>query len=62
MTARVASFLEIKLKNGPEFQALKEKHVNHSNGQVVVKETKVDLKMDVLLLGFLDNPMIKCMR
>jgi hypothetical protein len=39
-----------------------EKHVSHSSKNVVVKEQPVAKKIDILLLGFLDNPKIKCMK
>jgi len=39
-----------------------EKHLNHNSGSYVAKETKVCKKIDVLLLGYLDNPKIKCIK
>lgn len=39
-----------------------EKHLNHKSGDYVSKETKISKKIDVLLLGFLDNPKIKCIK
>ena len=39
-----------------------EKHVHHSSKEVVVKEQAIQSKLDILLLGFLDNPKIKCMK
>ena len=39
-----------------------EKHVSHSSKDVVVKEQAIARKLDILLLGFLDNPKIKCMK
>lgn len=39
-----------------------EKYLNHSQENVIEKKTKIERKMDVLLLGYLDNPKIKCMK
>jgi len=39
-----------------------EKHLNHSTGDFLTKESKVSKKIDVLLLGYLDNPKIKCIK
>ncbi len=39
-----------------------EKYLNHSQDSVIEKKTKIERKMDVLLLGYLDNPKIKCMK
>ena len=39
-----------------------EKYLKHSQQDVIEKKTKIERKMDVLLLGYLDNPKIKCMK
>ena len=39
-----------------------EKHLNHNKEGVMVKKVPMTRKMDVLLLGYLDNPKIKCMK
>jgi len=39
-----------------------EKMVNHKENRVVLKEQPVSQKIEVLLLGYLDNPVIKCQR
>lgn len=36
--------------------------MNHNSGDLILKETEVPKQIDVLLLGFLDNPKIKCMK
>jgi len=36
--------------------------VSHSSERIVLKKQPRTLKMEILLLGFLDNPMIKCMK
>ena len=35
-----------------------EKHVNHKSNDFFAKESTVSKKIDVLLLGYLDNPKI----
>jgi hypothetical protein len=37
-----------------------EKHVSHKSGKTQVKQ--VPRRLEVLLLGYLDNPRIKCMK
>ena len=39
-----------------------EKHVDHNTGSLTVKDQPIPRKLDILLLGFLDNPKIKCMK
>lgn len=39
-----------------------EKHLDHNSGSYVTKEAKICRKIDVLLLGYLDNPKIKCIK
>ena len=36
--------------------------MSHKEERVVLKEQPIASKIEILLLGFLDNPMIKCMR
>jgi len=43
-------------------QSQTEKHLNHKSQDLKVQDKKITRKMDVLLLGFLDNPKIKCMK
>jgi hypothetical protein len=60
LQSRIVSFIDITLSN--EMAAPKEKHVSHKQERIVLKEQPVQKKIEVLLLGFLDNPPIKCMR
>ena len=39
-----------------------EKHVNHESKSLTVKDQPIARKIEILLLGFLDNPKIKCMK
>jgi hypothetical protein len=39
-----------------------EKHVSHQSKEPLVKPVSVQKKIEVLLLGYLDNPRIKCMK
>lgn len=39
-----------------------EKHVDHNTSSLTVKDQPIPRKLDILLLGFLDNPKIKCMK
>ena len=43
-------------------ETLKEKHVNHESKSLKIKDQPIARKIDILLLGFLDNPKIKCMK
>ena len=63
LQSRIVSFIDIELTkdHSESTQTRKvglEKLVNHKTQSVTVKSTK----MDVLLLGYLDNPKIKCMK
>lgn len=60
LQSRIVSFIEIHLQNDQSTPT--EKHVNHKQERVVLKEQPIARKIEVLLLGFLDNPPIKCMR
>ena len=39
-----------------------EKHVHYSSTNLTLKDQPIQRKLDILLLGFLDNPKIKCMK
>ena len=39
-----------------------EKHVHHSKKELIKVESTCISRLDVLLLGYLDNPHIRCMR
>jgi hypothetical protein len=54
----IVSFINIHLQ-GAAMPV--EKHVGKEN-RVVLKEQKISRTMEVLLLGYLENPQIKCMR
>jgi hypothetical protein len=61
LSMKIASFIDIELED--DVQATpSEKHVSHKDNRVVLKEQPINRKIDILLLGFLDNPMIKCMK
>lgn len=60
LSAKIVSFVDISIAE--EMKPEKEKHVNHNSDEVMIKEKLVNQKMDVLLLGYLDNPRIKCMK
>ena len=45
-----------------EEETPKEKHVNHATQDFVIKKQPINRKIEILLLGFLDNPKIKCMK
>jgi len=58
---RVVSFIDIEMEEAPTGSNM-EKMVNHKENRVVLKEQPVSQKIEVLLLGYLDNPVIKCQR
>ena len=62
LEARIVSFIDITLTDDVSASSQTEKHVNHNKERVVLKEQPISRKMDVLLLGYLDNPKIKCMK
>lgn len=62
LEARIVSFIDITLTDDVSASSQTEKHVNHQKERVVLKEQPISRKMDVLLLGYLDNPKIKCMK
>ena len=61
LQAKVVSFIDIQMcgQDGP---TPVEKHVSHKTTGVVVKDQPIARKLEILLLGFLDNPKIKCMK
>ena len=63
LQSRIVSFIDIQLtEDSLSTSTQTEKHLNHNREEVMVKQAPVTRKMDVLLLGFLDNPKIKCMK
>lgn len=61
LNARIVSFIDITMAEDSE-QTQTFKLVNHNSEVATVQQTKVINKIDVLLLGHLDNPKIKCMK
>ena len=61
LCSKVASFIDIELQEDI-LPTPNEKHVNHKENRVVLKEQRISRKIDILLLGYLDNPVIKCMK
>jgi len=59
LQSKIVSFIDIELSEEAPAKTT-EKHVSHKNTTVVLKEKQVSRKIEVLLLGFLDNPVIKC--
>jgi len=62
LEARIVSFIDITLTDDVSASSQTEKHLNHQKERVVLKEQPISRRMDVLLLGYLDNPKIKCMK
>jgi len=62
LEARIVSFIDIQMTEDVCASSQTEKHINHQKERVVLKEQPVSTQMDVLLLGYLDNPKIKCMK
>ncbi len=63
LQSRIVSFIDIQLtEDAMTASSQVEKHLNHNLEGVLIKSTPVARKMDVLLLGYLDNPKIKCMK
>ena len=61
--ARIVSFISIELTQELKgVEKMTEKHVHHSKKELVKVESTCISRLDVLLLGYLDNPHIKCMR
>ena len=61
LQSRIVSFIEIQMAEDIK-KTLNEKHVNHEKSMVKVQQQPVSQQIDVLLLGYLDNPKIKCMK
>jgi hypothetical protein len=61
LQARIVSFIEVEIEDLAPAKT-EEKHVSHKEDRVVLREQPISNKIEILLLGFLDNPMIKCMR
>ena len=61
LQAKIVSFIDIKMGDS-ETPTPSEKHIHHSSNNVVLKDQPIPRKLDILLLGFLDNPKIKCMK
>ena len=61
LQSRIVSFIEITLADElvPAREAAVVKHVSHKRSTPLVKNAS---QMEILLLGFLDNPRIKCMK
>lgn len=60
LTERIVSFIEISMEEQPSHN---EKKLNHKSKTVISTEKhKVINNIEVLLLGYLDNPRIKCMK
>ena len=63
LQSRIVSFIDIHMtEDALSAQSQTEKHLNHKSQDLKVQDKKITRKMDVLLLGFLDNPKIKCMK
>lgn len=62
LQSRIVSFVDIEMTESSLGINSFEKHLNHNTQSYEMKETKVCRKLDVLLLGYLDNPKIKCIK
>ena len=60
LQSRIVSFIEIQMAEDIK-KTLNEKHVSHDKSMVRVSKPNYQ-QIDVLLLGYLDNPKIKCMK
>ena len=61
LTDKIVSFIDIELIEETLPTPL-EKHVSHKEERIVLKEQPILRKIEILLLGFLDNPQLKCMK
>lgn len=59
LQARIVSFIDIVLTD-ETLPVQPEKLLSHKDKKVVLKEK--EQKIEILLLGFLDNPPIRCVR
>lgn len=57
LTERIVSFIDVEIEEKPVIQ----KSVDHKSSKVVSTQ-KIVNTLEVLLLGYLDNPRIKCMK
>ena len=63
LQSKVVSFVDIEMTESQYGVKSFEKHLNHNTNDYLTKESKpVSKKIDVLLLGYLDNPKIKCIK
>lgn len=61
LQSRIVSFIDVTLADQivPAGDGAVEKHVSHRRAEPVLKKSS---QMEILLLGFLDNPRIKCVK
>ena len=57
---RVVSFIDIQMTN--DLGSNTEKRLSRMDDRVVLKEQAVPNRLEILLLGYLDNPVVKCMK
>lgn len=61
LTERIVSFIEVEIED--QIQIHNQKQLSHKSQSIVsTQQVSVINKIEVLLLGFLDNPRIKCMK
>ena len=58
LTERIVSFIDVQMEEQP---IINQKQVDHKSSSVV-SQKKIINSIEVLLLGYLDNPRIKCMK
>ena len=58
LQSRIVSFIDIQMTN----DVSTEKRLSRKDDRVVLKEQQVPNRMEILLLGYLDNPIVKCMK
>jgi hypothetical protein len=58
LTERIVSFIEVNMEEQP---IINQKQIDHKSSKVV-SQKKIINNIEVLLLGYLDNPRIKCMK
>lgn len=63
LQSRIVSFIDIYMtEDSVATKSTQKQLVKGKDGTVSVKEIPVQRRMDVLLLGYLDNPKIKCIK
>ena len=63
LESKIVSFIDIQMTEDQYQTGKAEKHLTKgAKGEVQLKEVHPQRKMDVLLLGYLDNPKIKCIK